>query len=123
MMGKIRSKDTKPELVVRSLAHGLGYRFRLHRKDLPGKPDLVFPRLLKIINVNGCFWHSHKCSAGRMPKSNVDFWTAKIEANKTRDKLNLKKLKKRGWSVLTIWECETTNKKMLQSKLIKFLEK
>lgn len=122
-MGKIRSKDTKPELTVRYIIHNAGYRYRLHRKDLPGKPDLVFVSLGKIVNVNGCFWHGHKCSAGRIPKSNVEFWTNKIQTNKERDKRNLKKLNKLGWSVKTVWECQTKNRTKLAQRLLSYLSK
>jgi len=105
-MSRIRGKDTKPELIVRSLVHQMGYRFRLHRKDLPGKPDLVLPGHRKIIFVHGCFWHMHRCRYGRVtPKTNADFWQAKREGNVERDRRNRKSLKADGWEVLTVWEC------------------
>lgn len=123
LMRKVKSKNTKPEKIVRSIIHKAGFRFRLHAKDLPGKPDLVFPKLGKVINVNGCFWHGHKCSAGRIPKTNVKFWTTKIEANKARDIKNRKKLIQLGWSVKTIWECQTKKPETISKRLIEYLKK
>ena len=107
-MSAIKGKDTKPEMVVRRLAHSLGYRYRLHRKDLPGKPDLVFPRLSKIILVNGCFWHMHDCPYGQVtPKTNADFWKEKRKRTVERDKKKQMELEKLGWEVLVVWECQT----------------
>jgi len=121
-MRRIRSKGMKPEITVRRLAHALGYRFRLHSSDLPGRPDLVFARLGKIIEVRGCFWHQHqRCIDSHIPKSRIDYWGPKLQGNRTRDKDNLKKLKTLGWSVLLIWECEVTNPKSLNARLVKFL--
>lgn len=109
-MSRIRGKDTKPEMIVRSLVHQMGYRFRLHRKDLPGKPDLVLPGHRKIIFVHGCFWHMHRCRYGRVtPRTNADFWQAKREGNVERDRRNRKSLKADGWEILTVWECWTRN--------------
>ena len=106
-MAAVRSKDTKPEMLVRRAAHALGYRFRLHRKDLPGKPDLVFPSRKAVIFVDGCYWHGHDCKRGaRMPKTNVEYWQAKIARNMKRDANNIATLEADGWQVLTIWECE-----------------
>ena len=108
LMAKIKSKDTGPELRVRRVAHALGYRFRLHRKDLPGRPDLVFPRLRKAIMVHGCFWHRHPgCKQASKPKSRVDFWQAKFLRNMARDADALMALEILGWDVLVVWECET----------------
>ncbi|MCK5745258.1 MAG: DNA mismatch endonuclease Vsr [Oricola sp.] len=110
-MALVRGKDTKPEIVVRRIAHALGYRFRLHRKDLPGKPDLVFPRLRKAILVHGCFWHQHPdpaCWRSRIPKSRPEFWVPKLEGNVRRDQENERALREMGWDVLVVWECETT---------------
>ena len=105
-MSRIKGKDTKPELIVRSLVHQMGLRFRLHRKDLPGKPDIVLPRHNKIIFVHGCFWHMHRCRYGRVkPKANAEFWQEKREGNVARDRRNLKALRADGWQVLVIWEC------------------
>jgi DNA mismatch endonuclease (patch repair protein) len=107
-MRAIRSKDTVPEMVVRRLAHALGYRFRLHRPDLPGKPDIVFPGRRKVVFVHGCFWHGHDCRRGDVhPKTNPDYWRTKIERNKARDAVNLSALEDAGWQVITVWECET----------------
>ncbi len=102
-MSRIKGKDTKPELVIRSFVHGLGYRFRLHRKDLPGKPDIVLPRHKKIIFVHGCFWHMHKCRFGKVkPKTNAEFWETKRLSNVKRDRENLAKLKYLTWKVLIV---------------------
>lgn len=107
IMRSVKSANTKPEMAVRSLAHRLGYRFRLHRKGLPGTPDLVFPRLRKIVFVHGCFWHGHSCRRGnRTPKDNRDYWVAKIERNRQRDRVNQRLLRSQGWGVFTAWECE-----------------
>jgi DNA mismatch endonuclease (patch repair protein) len=108
-MAAIQSKDMKPEIFVRSLVHRMGYRFRLHRKDLPGKPDLVFPSRRKVIFVHGCFWHQHQkktCADGRAPKSNLSYWAAKLARNVERDSDNIAALRALGWRVLVIWECE-----------------
>lgn len=120
-MASIRSKDTAPEMIVRRNAHGLGYRFRLHRKDLPGTPDLVFPRLRKVILVHGCYWHGHGCKLGRLPKSNVAFWKEKIDRNRARDARNLADLKALGWKTLVVWQCATRDEKTLQRGLAVFL--
>lgn len=107
-MSQIRSRNTKPEMIVRSLVHRMGYRYRLHRKDLPGKPDLVFPARKKIIFVHGCFFHMHDCSYGRVvPKTNAEFWQKKRQGNVERDGRNLEELENDGWRVLTVWECMT----------------
>lgn len=127
-MRQIKSRDMKPEVAVRKLVHALGFRYRLHRKDLPGKPDLVFPRLKAVIFVHGCFWHQHpiranrKCLDSRLPKSNLDYWIPKLSRNQARDKANIKDLKDLGWRVLVVWECETRDLSHLQSKIIMFLE-
>lgn len=108
IMRAVKSRDTKPEMVVRRLVHGLGYRYRLHRQDLPGKPDLIFPARRKVVFMHGCFWHGHDCARGaRVPMNNRDYWNAKIARNKARDANNCDRLRDMGWSVLTIWECET----------------
>lgn len=124
-MRRIKSKGMKPELIVRQLAHRLGYRFRLHRKDLPGKPDLVFPSRKKIILVNGCFWHGHddpNCVDGsRKPKSNLDYWLPKLARNKERDKTQQAQLAALGWSILVIWECQTRSQDHLAERLKEFL--
>jgi DNA mismatch endonuclease, patch repair protein len=120
-MRAIRSKDMQPELKVRSLVHQLGYRFRLHRKDLPGRPDLVFGPRRKVIFVHGCFWHVHNCKAAHIPKSNQEYWGLKLERNKTRDGRNIDALKIEGWQVLVIWECETRDEDGLKVRLRAFL--
>jgi DNA mismatch endonuclease (patch repair protein) len=121
-MSRIKDKNTKPEMVVRSMVHHMGYRYSLHRKDLPGKPDLVLVRHGKIIFVNGCFWHMHNCLYGNVkPATNVKFWQKKREGNVARDKRNMRKLRKEGWQVLKIWECETRNLEKLFKKLKRFL--
>lgn len=119
VMANIRSKNTKPEIILRSLLHKHGLRFRIHRKDLPGKPDIVFPSKRIAIYVHGCFWHFHNaCRDGTMPKSNIEFWEKKLTANKERDKTHLKNLKKLNWKVLVIWECEIEKKPDLVLKKI-----
>lgn len=121
-MARIRSKDTKPELRVRSLIHGLGYRYRLHRKNLPGKPDLIFPSRRKVIFVHGCFWHAHAdCKVANRPKSRRSFWDAKFSRNIDRDRLNEGTLRQAGWDVFTVWECETKNPTSLSERIMAFL--
>lgn len=122
-MGLVRGKNTKPELRVRRMAHGLGYRYRLHRRDLPGKPDLVFPARRKVIFVHGCFWHRHPgCKLARLPKSRQDFWIPKLEQNRARDLEHQRALEELGWSVLVLWECEVKNGELLKTRLLEFLE-
>jgi len=123
-MRRIKSKDTKPELIVRQLAHRLGYRYRLHRKDLPGKPDLVFGPKRKAIFVHGCFWHGHDdpaCLDGRAPRSNQTYWMPKLARNKERDGKSIAALEAAGWQVLVIWECETCDAGLLRARLEDFL--
>jgi DNA mismatch endonuclease (patch repair protein) len=121
-MSAVRGKNTAPERFVRSALHRLGYRFRLHRKDLPGTPDIVLPRRRSVMFIHGCFWHGHKCRRGSLPTSNVEFWQRKIAGNRIRDARAQKELRKQGWRVLTIWECETKNERKLVKKLSLFLE-
>ena len=124
-MRRVRGKNTGPELMVRRLVHGLGYRFRLHRKDLPGSPDLVFPRLRSVIFVHGCFWHRHddpECRLARLPKSRLDFWEPKLTANRLRDVRKQAALAATGWRILIVWECDLRNKEQLENKLKVFLE-
>lgn len=117
-MSRIKSKDTKPEKILRSLLHRMGYRFRLHRTDLSGKPDIVLPKYRTLIFVHGCFWHRHKnCKYAYNPKSRVEFWQKKFEENVQRDKENQIELKKLGWIVKVIWECEVDNTSQLQEKI------
>lgn len=121
-MRRIRSKDTAPEMAVRRLVHGLGYRYRLHRKDIPGKPDLVFPSRRKVIFIHGCFWHQHpECREGRPPKSNTAYWGPKLERNVERDRRAVAELTAAGWGVLVVWECETKDLGELQGAVQAFL--
>lgn len=123
MMAGIKGKNTKPELVVRKLVHGMGLRYRLHRKDLPGSPDIVFSRMKKVIFVHGCFWHRHLgCKFAYTPKSNTLFWEDKLEGNVRRDALTLKALDALGWQVLIVWECEVSDLFALTRKVTLFLE-
>lgn len=123
-MASIKAKNTKPELAIRSLCHKLGYRFRLHRKDLPGKPDLVFPSRKKIIFVHGCFWHQHpRCRFATRPATRAKFWASKLDGNRERDKRQVRELKKFGWTVLVIWECQIKKKPdWVAERLVEFLE-
>ena len=122
-MGRVRNKDTKPEKRVRSLIFSLGYRYRLHDGKLPGKPDLVFPGRRKVVFVHGCFWHRHgeHCALTRWPKSKLEFWQPKLEANAVRDRDNLRKLGEMGWEVLVLWECELRNEAELTRRVRAFL--
>lgn len=122
LMSRIGGKNTAPEIKVRKLLHSLGYRFSLHRKNLPGTPDIVLRRYARIIMVNGCFWHGHSCRRGRLPSSREEFWAKKIAMNKLRDARNLRQLRALGWKALTVWECEISAVEKLERKLIGFLE-
>jgi DNA mismatch endonuclease (patch repair protein) len=123
IMSRIKGKDTKPERLVRSLLHRMGYRFRLHVSDLRGKPDVVLARHRKVIFVNGCFWHGHQaCRKKNPPKTNKKFWSQKILGNMRRDKLTRSELRKKGWRTLTIWECDTGNIEKIVSKLDSFMK-
>jgi DNA mismatch endonuclease (patch repair protein) len=123
LMARVKGKDSKPEVSVRSAVHGLGYRFRLHRSDLPGTPDLVFPRLGKIIFVHGCFWHRHwKCRRATRPKTRRAFWAQKFKDNIKRDARVLRLLRADGWNVLVVWECETLEFDSLGERLLAFLK-
>jgi DNA mismatch endonuclease (patch repair protein) len=121
-MAAIRAKNTRPEIAVRKVLHSLGYRFRLHRDDLPGKPDIVMPKYRTAIFVNGCFWHSHDCRFGRVtPATRPEFWTAKRQGTVVRDARKRSELEAVGWRVLTIWECEVRIPRELRNKLLEFL--
>ena len=123
-MSRIRGKDTAPERRVRSMLHGMGYRFRLHRKDLPGKPDIVFVSRRVALFVHGCFWHRHKgCKNCTTPTNNREFWTTKLNRNATRDKTNRKALRKLGWSSFVIWECETEDPQELDCLVNRFVRR
>jgi len=122
-MARVKGANTKPELAVRRLVHSLGFRFRLHRRDLPGSPDLVFVSARKVVFVHGCFWHRHRgCSATTSPKSNKDFWESKFAANVARDRRNIAALGKAGWDCLVVWSCETKRDETLRAKLFRFLK-
>ncbi|NOX63106.1 MAG: DNA mismatch endonuclease Vsr [Chloroflexi bacterium] len=122
-MSRVRSKDTKPEMRVRRLVHGMGYRYRLHRKDLPGNPDLVFVSRRKVIFVHGCFWHGHDCRAGRKrPKTHQEYWDRKLRRNRERDAENQAKLREMGWDAFIIWECEIKDEEALKQRLVDFLD-
>lgn len=122
-MRRIDAKDTKPELIVRKLVHGMGYRYRLHRADLPGKPDLVFPARRKVIFVHGCFWHRHNCRAGKInPSVNTSYWQPKLERNRQRDEENLAALRASGWNTLVVWECQIKKAGGLATRIQKFLD-
>lgn len=120
-MRRIRSKGMLPELAVRSIVHQMGFRFRLHRKDLPGRPDLVFVSRRKVIFVHGCFWHAHDCRIAHTPKSNAAYWGPKLERNKARDVRNIEALGAAGWKPLVIWECEIRSGRTLQKRIRAFL--
>lgn len=116
-MSRIRGADTKPEIAVRSLLHRMGYRFRLHRRELPGTPDIVLPGRISAIFVDGCFWHGHSCKRSRMPKSREDYWREKIEGNRRRDARKRRELRALGWKVVVVWECEIKRPERLARKL------
>lgn len=122
-MQAVKSKDTSPEMLVRRMLHARGYRYRLHRKELPGNPDLVFPSRKKLIFVHGCFWHGHDCARGaRVPKTNTDYWLGKVGRNRARDLRNRNQLETAGWEVLTLWECELKDQEAAVKRLIAFLD-
>lgn len=121
IMSRVGSKDTGPELVVRKLLHGLGYRYRLHKRGLPGSPDVVFQKRKKAVFIHGCFWHGHNCKYGRLPKSKTKYWGPKIDVNRERDEQNMQELKNLGWKALVIWQCELKNIEALKARLVSFL--
>jgi DNA mismatch endonuclease, patch repair protein len=125
LMRKVRGKDTKPELIVRRLIHSMGFRYRLHVGNLPGHPDIVFTSKNRIVFVHGCFWHRHSansCRFARLPKSREEFWVPKLEANRLRDARNQRALRRLGWKILVVWECQLGNKEQLKNKLSRYLE-
>ena len=123
IMRQVKSSNTSPELFVRKLLHSQGFRFRLHKKDLPGKPDIVLPRYRAVIFVNGCFWHQHRrCKRASVPVANHDWWLKKLTRNARRDRANILELKKLGWLVLTVWECEISETVRLRARLDEFLK-
>jgi DNA mismatch endonuclease (patch repair protein) len=123
-MSRVRGQGTKPEMIVRRLVHGMGFRYRLHSRELPGTPDLVFPGRGKAIFVHGCFWHRHpdpSCKLARMPKSRLDFWQPKLQGNRARDLRHRRELEALGWRILVVWECQMRDKEQLENKLRDFL--
>ena len=123
IMRQVKGRDTSPEKIVRSLLHRMGYRFRLQRDDLPGKPDIVLPRFKTVVFVNGCFWHRHSgCKRATTPATNVDYWQTKFERNVTRDARNQAELEKMGWRVVIVWECELKDKTTLEKRLDDYLK-
>lgn len=120
-MARVKNKNTAPELLVRRILHRLGYRFRLHRRDLPGNPDIVLPRHHTAIFVHGCFWHGHDCPRGKRPATRPDFWNPKLDKNMERDKKNHEMLTQLGWRVVVIWECELADLATLEAKLLRSL--
>ena len=120
-MSRVRNADTKPEMIVRRLVHGMGYRYRLHSKSLSGNPDLVFSGRRKVIFVHGCFWHQHGCRQYRMPKTRRGFWEPKLAANRERDARVRKELRKLGWSILVVWECQLRRADVLDRRIRRFL--
>ena len=122
VMRSVKSENTKPEVIVRQMLHALGYRFRLHRSDLPGKPDIVLPRHRKVIFVHGCFWHQHpNCKDAERPQSNTNYWNRKFDRNVQRDQEHMSALRESSWSVLVVWTCETRNKDQLLQMLEAFM--
>lgn len=123
-MALVRGKDTKPELRVRQLVHAMGYRYRLHARDLPGRPDLAFRPRRKIIFVHGCFWHRHDdpaCKLARLPRSRLDFWRPKLEGNQARDRRVMEEVERMGWTALTVWECQIKDTASLEAQIREFL--
>jgi DNA mismatch endonuclease, patch repair protein len=124
LMSRVRGKDSKPEMVVRRIVHRMGFRYRLHAADLPGKPDLVFAARKKIVFVHGCFWHGHNCRAGRnKPATHTAYWNTKLERNVSRDRATTAKLRRLGWRVLSVWECQLREQERLTYLLRSFLER
>jgi len=122
IMSRVKGRDSKPEILVRSIVHRMGFRFRVHRRDLPGNPDILLPRHGKVIFVHGCFWHGHKrCPRSKRPTTNMSFWNSKLDRNIERDKLSRRKLRSMGWKVLVVWQCETLTPDKLLVKLERFL--
>ncbi len=121
LMSRVKGRNTTPEVAVRSMIHRMGYRFRLHRADLPGKPDIVFGPRKKIVFVHGCFWHGHRCGKGRLPKSNRRFWRNKIVTNRARDRRHIGDLGRLGWKVLVIWQCELKDPLAVRRRIVDFL--
>jgi DNA mismatch endonuclease (patch repair protein) len=122
IMQSVKTRDTGPELTVRRIVYGLGYRYRLNAKKLPGRPDIVFPGRRRVIFVHGCFWHCHGCRKGQAPKSRLDYWEPKLKTNRERDAAQVRSLEALGWSVLIVWQCETADPSALVAKLQDFID-
>lgn len=123
IMARVRAKDTGPEMLVRRLVYSMGYRYRLHDRSLPGTPDIVLRRARKVIFVHGCFWHRHaRCALARLPKSRVKFWRPKLDSNRVRDRRNVARLRRAGWRVMVVWECELAKLASLTRRLGRFLD-
>ena len=122
IMKSVKSKNTRPEMTVRQTLFRMGYRYRLHYKSLPGRPDVVFPGRRKAILVHGCFWHHHGCKIGKLPRSHLDYWLPKLEQNVRRDRANIEQLESLGWRVLVIWQCQTVDADALGAQLTTFLD-
>lgn len=120
-MQSVKTRDTGPEVLIRRALHRLGYRFRLHVRELPGSPDLVFPSRRKVIFIHGCYWHGHNCAKGKLPKSRLDYWGPKIAKNKERDARNEERLAELGWRSAIVWQCDLKNEKVVQKRLTKYL--
>lgn len=123
IMQSVGTRNTGPEIQVRKALYRQGYRYRLHRRDLPGSPDIVLPGKRKIVLVHGCYWHGHGCAKGKLPKSRVEYWSEKIAANKARDAANLRALRRLAWSVIVVWQCELRNIESVTTRLDKFLSR
>lgn len=122
-MSRIRSRDTKPEMLVRSYLHGMGFLYRLHVRELPGSPDLVLPKYGTVVFVEGCFWHGHSCQKGRVPGANSSFWKAKVATNQARDRRNRRALARLGWRVIRVWECQLATKKARTATLARLAKR
>ncbi|MBI4383070.1 MAG: DNA mismatch endonuclease Vsr [Nitrospinae bacterium] len=118
IMSCVKSRHTSPEILIRKELHKIGLRYRLHDKNLPGKPDLVFPKYKAVVFVNGCFWHGHKCSKGRLPKSNLVFWREKVERNRKRDSQNARSLRRLGYKVLVVWQCSIMGRRKIEIRAL-----
>ena len=123
IMRQVRGKDTSPELAVRRLVHAMGFRYRLHAADLPGSPDLVFPARRSVVFVHGCYWHRHGCPAATTPTSHVEYWRRKFERNQARDRRNVARLRRLGWRVAVVWECQVRGRERLAARLRRFLDR
>ena len=123
IMARIRSRDTKPEVRVRSVLHRLGYRFRIGRKDLPGKPDIVLAKWKTVVFVHGCFWHGHSCCEGHLPKTNAAYWAPKLLGNRQRDMRAMRALRELGWRCIVVWECQTGSLNKLEARLFRIMSR